>query len=107
MGVMKTLRFAVVLALGIAGLFAQEKAPEKMSAEDQYHLQALNAKIDNIQYQINELAKQLKAPEIVQEKNSLVAKVCAVAKIAAAECVPNPDTGEVTKKTPPSEPKKL
>jgi len=121
---MKTLLFATILALGSMAfaLSAQDKTPApaatpaatattpaatataKMSVEDQYHLRALNAEIDTIQLQINELAKQLKAPEKVQEKNALVTKVCAAAKIPVDKCVPDANTGTVTAQLVPPAP---
>jgi hypothetical protein len=98
----------IVAAVKLAADEPKGTAPvvTKMAEADQYHLRALNAELDVIQTQINELARQLKAGEKVNEKNLLLAKVCGAAKIPVEKCQPNTDTGEVTAKpdSPPQAP---
>lgn len=102
---MKTL--AVVSGVIITGVFSlalQAEEPTKatpvsqLSKEDQYHLRALNAELDAIQVQINQLVDQLKGREKVTEKNDLVTRVCGAAKLQVAACDIDLTTGRITEK---------
>ena len=113
---MKIRYMILLLLLGLVAhlvlLYADDKpvpAPTltKMSAEDQYHLKAVNLELSIDQFQLQELAKQLKVNEKSQEQTALLKKVCG--SIPLDQCDANTDTGEVKQKVanaPPPPPAK-
>lgn len=94
---MRTLLFILALAL----LADKKQTPTEVTEADRFHLQAIEAKLNLLQMQINQQAAPL-----LKERDEIYRRACTAVHIEPAKCVIDTVDGKISQRAEPKQEKK-